>query len=236
MESSVKMLIQFNKQQLTLPINPEELQVSREADNEDINIVGLGKATRKGEPGLRTCTISSFFPNKNSYFYTNVKPKTCVNFINKIWKTDNKNNNVAKIVTTGLPKNLVMYFVVNNFSYNNKAGEEQDIYYELEIKEYVPYGVKLVQTKKKGIKTTRAKSTAVKKVDKQKQKEKKKENRQTQVNKTYKVVRGDCLWNITKKYTGKGSRWRELYNLNKDKIKNPNLIYPNQILTLPLGW
>ena len=27
--------------------------------------------------------------------------------------------------------------------------------------------------------------------------------------------------------------WKEIYELNKDKIKNPNLIYPNQSLTLP---
>ena len=50
---------------------------------------------------------------------------------------------------------------------------------------------------------------------------------------TYTVKSGDCLWNIAKKYLGDGSRYTEIYNLNKDKIKNPNLIYPNQVLTLP---
>lgn len=50
---------------------------------------------------------------------------------------------------------------------------------------------------------------------------------------TYTVKSGDCLWNIAKKQLGDGSRWKEIYNLNKDKIKNPNLIYPNQSLTMP---
>lgn len=51
--------------------------------------------------------------------------------------------------------------------------------------------------------------------------------------KTHTVKKGDCLWNIAKKYLGKGSRYKEIYNLNKDKIKNPNRIYPGQVLTLP---
>ena len=50
---------------------------------------------------------------------------------------------------------------------------------------------------------------------------------------TYTVVKGDCLWNIAKKNLGDGSRWPEIYNLNKDKIKNPNLIYRGQVLTMP---
>ena len=29
------------------------------------------------------------------------------------------------------------------------------------------------------------------------------------------------------------SRWQEIYNLNRDKISNPNLIYPGQVLALP---
>lgn len=50
---------------------------------------------------------------------------------------------------------------------------------------------------------------------------------------TYTVVKGDCLWNIAKKYYKKGSSYTKIYNANKDKIKNPNLIYPGQVLTIP---
>ena len=51
--------------------------------------------------------------------------------------------------------------------------------------------------------------------------------------KTYTVKRGDTLWRIAQKLLGKGGRYMEIFNLNKDKIKNPNLIYPGQVLTLP---
>jgi LysM repeat protein len=50
---------------------------------------------------------------------------------------------------------------------------------------------------------------------------------------TYTVVKGDCLWNIAKSFYGKGSEYTKIYNANKDKISNPNLIYPGQVLTIP---
>jgi len=51
---------------------------------------------------------------------------------------------------------------------------------------------------------------------------------------TYTVVKGDCLWNIAKKFYGSGSKYTTIYNANKSVIGgNPNLIYPGQVLTIP---
>lgn len=51
---------------------------------------------------------------------------------------------------------------------------------------------------------------------------------------TYTVVRGDCLWNIAKRFYGNGSKYTVIYNANKGVIGgNPNLIYPGQVLTIP---
>lgn len=50
---------------------------------------------------------------------------------------------------------------------------------------------------------------------------------------TYTVKSGDCLWTIAQRHLGKGSRYTEIYDLNRDKISNPSLIYPGQVLTMP---
>ncbi len=221
---SVKMAIQFNGKILILPVNPESISIQRTASNEDIDIVGIGKATRKGEAGLINFTIESFFPGANSYFYAGNRPSECIKFINEIWETENINNNVAKIIVTGIPIPIDMYFVIDNFSYDHNAGDEQDIQYKLQIKKYIPYGVKLIETNSTTNTTVRTNSTNV---------ETPKSNTK---DKSYTVKSGDSLFAITKRYTGNGNKWRELYDLNKSKINNPNLIYPNQVLTIPSGW
>jgi nucleoid-associated protein YgaU len=52
---------------------------------------------------------------------------------------------------------------------------------------------------------------------------------------SYTVVKGDCLWNIAKKkeHYGNGFAWPVIYKANRDKIKNPDLIYPKQEFSIP---
>ena len=51
----------------------------------------------------------------------------------------------------------------------------------------------------------------------------------------YTVKKGDFLIKIAgkKDVYGKGEAWKKIYQANRDKIKNPNLIYPGQILQIP---
>ena len=53
------------------------------------------------------------------------------------------------------------------------------------------------------------------------------------VTRTYTVVSGDSLSKIAKKIYGDGSRWKEIFEANRDTIKNPDLIHPGQVLKIP---
>lgn len=48
---------------------------------------------------------------------------------------------------------------------------------------------------------------------------------------TYKVVKGDNLWTIAIRAYGDGYQWVEIAQENK--LANPNLIHPGNVLTLP---
>ncbi len=49
----------------------------------------------------------------------------------------------------------------------------------------------------------------------------------------YTVKSGDSLWAISRKYLGRGARYVEIYKLNKDILKNPDLINIGQVLEIP---
>ncbi|OMH39996.1 LysM peptidoglycan-binding domain-containing protein [Desulfurobacterium indicum] len=53
--------------------------------------------------------------------------------------------------------------------------------------------------------------------------------------KSYRVVRGDTLWGISSKsyIYNDPWQWPLIYRANRDKIKNPHLIFPNQVFTIP---
>lgn len=68
---------------------------------------------------------------------------------------------------------------------------------------------------------------------------------------SYTVVRGDCLWNIAKRFLGSGARYMEIYNANVDVIESTAKahgkssasngatkgwwIWPGEVLTIPGG-
>ena len=47
------------------------------------------------------------------------------------------------------------------------------------------------------------------------------------------VSRGDSLWRISQRALGAGTRYSVLYNANRDRIRNADLIYPGQVFIVP---
>ena len=50
---------------------------------------------------------------------------------------------------------------------------------------------------------------------------------------TYTVAKGDSLSKIAKQLYGDAGKWHQIYDANKDTIKNPDLIHPGQVLKIP---
>lgn len=208
-----------NSDKFMLPVNPESFSFTEKHNNTSVNVNSIGEVNLIGKRGLKEGTISSFFPNQNYNFGNNSgrkKPYIYVNTILK-WKEEGK---PVRLIVGG---NINVQVTIESFKYGEQDGTG-DVYYLLGVKEY--RAVTVTKVKKK--------STSKKKTTKKKTTTKKKrttENKPKQ--KTYTVKKGDCLWNIAKKFYGNGAKYTKIYNANKSKIKNPNLIYPGQVLVIP---
>lgn len=50
---------------------------------------------------------------------------------------------------------------------------------------------------------------------------------------THTVVKGDTLSKIAKQYYGNANRWQPIFEANRHVLKDPDRIYPGQVLTIP---
>lgn len=76
--------------------------------------------------------------------------------------------------------------------------------------------------------------TSTKSKDKKKPAKKvKSSNSKDNAKRTYTVKKGDCLWNIAKKFYGNGSAYTKIYDANTNKIADPHWIYPGQVFVIP---
>ena len=112
---------------------------------------------------------------------------------------------------------------LENYTVTEDATKGPDVTVSITLKQYIDYATKTVTVTKPA--TTESKPTI--------KEEKKRETSSKPTTKSYTVKKGDCLWNIAKKYYGNGAQYTKIYNANKGKIQNPNLIYPGQVLTIP---
>lgn len=49
----------------------------------------------------------------------------------------------------------------------------------------------------------------------------------------YTVKSGDSLSKIAKQYYGDAADWKKIHEANKDKIKDPDMIFPGQKIIIP---
>lgn len=205
------------KQKIRLPVLPESFRVTNGSLNETVDISGLGEIVIKQDRPALGFTFSSFFPAAKypGIEYTPLPtPEKCYNTIND-WKNG---DSPVHLIITGAGINL--YCTIEDFPKEERGGDIGTIYYSMTLKEYREVKIRQIAinatTKKAKITATTAR------VD------------NSAASKTYTVVKGDCLWNIAKKYYGSGAEYTKIYNANKSVIGgNPNLIYPGQVLTIP---
>lgn len=217
MSSKYQIWLTYNgeAEKVRLPVLPEAIKIKDGNSNKSVSIQGLGEVVIKQDPSAVVISFSSFFPAQPfpGVQVENLTPPE--DLIEKIREWKNSNLPIHLIITG---TKINMFCAVESFEYGENGGDVGTLNYSISLKQY-----REVTARQVNIKDYKAsiEDNSNKRIDNRAQE------------KTHTVVKGDCLWNISKKHLGKSERWKEIYNLNKDKIKNPNLIYPGQVLRLP---
>ncbi|MBM7868880.1 LysM repeat protein [Clostridium pascui] len=205
-----------------LPILPEKIEFNESGNNKTYDIINLGEVNSINLPKLTEISFESFFPKYRAPYVGSKQLFEPSFYISKIreWREQNLK---IRLIFIGSPLKVNDLFTIEDFKFYEQAGEVGDVYYSIDLKRYRPHFAKKV------IIVSNDKTNIVKKTIGSRTVEKAK-------SKTHTVINGDTLFHIAKKYLGDGSRWKEIYNLNKDKLKNSepiHPIYPGQILKLP---
>lgn len=211
-----------------LPVAPSKLETKIKGKNKAITLINEGEVNVLKMPGLTEISFEALIPQVSYPFASNYQKASA--YLNKLEKLKASREPFQFIVSRVSPSGK-MFFNSNikvsleDYTISEDAKEGFDLKISIKLKQYKAYGTKTVKIVVKAEQSQKTTPTASVQQERPTESALKK--------KTYTVVKGDCLWNIAKKYLGNGAKYTEIYNLNKDKIKSPNLIDVGQVLTLP---
>lgn len=209
--------------EIRVPWLPEEIDYkSGGAIVATYDIIDRGEVAVPTGSGLATVSWSSLFPGRNRTDKSMLRgywkdPKTYHNILEE-WK---KNGTPLNILVTGYPINMDVFLE----DYSGKAaGGFGDWEYEVTFAE--KRDITITSTK---VETPPAPAP----------------QRPAQETTSYTIKSGDTLWSIAQRFLGSGTKWKEIYDANKDIIEstaksrgfkssdNGRWLFPGVKLTIP---
>lgn len=142
---AIGIFLEYGGRIVQFPVNPEEIELTGESNNNLVEVIQLGEVNELGIRKLKDVSFESFLPaDKNSGGYIQTKnkwwtPKQYIDFIEKI-RTEQK---PARFVVTDTEINLMVS--VESFDFRHQAGNSEDVYFTLGLKEFKNFGAKTVK-------------------------------------------------------------------------------------------
>ena len=219
----------FYMGQLLLPVTPEKLTMKMNGQNKTVNLINEGEINILKSPGLTDIEFECDIPQVKHPYAVYPSGFRGADYYLSIFEQCKVQKMKFQFIVCRKAPNGKNFFSCNikctleDYKITEDAKEGFDLRVKITLKQWRDYGTKTVKIA----------------ISSQKVKAKAAETREIaeapvpKASQSYTVVKGDSLWKIAKKFYGNGSQYTKILNANKDKIKNADLIYPNQVLTIP---
>lgn len=219
---SYSVYFKYGGKKYKLPVNPEEIKRSRQLNIENYQVLGTGQVSVPSYYNLEEFSFEAEFPSQD-YHYMNSGARADADYYEKMFRKAQKNMKPVRFIASNdITDDISVMVLVKSVEAVEKAGEEGDKYLSIKLQEYKAPGKRYVAVQTVTA-TVKQEDTAVAAET----------NPAVTENKTHTVQSGDTLWGIAKKYYGNGSQYTKIVSANPD-IKNPNLIYPGQVFSIPM--
>lgn len=208
---------------IRFPVVPPSIGVNRSNNIDTESVIKLGEVPIFNGTSLKTIELTSFFPNQEYSFcdYTGfMKPYEFSDKIQK-WMYEGK---PLRIIVTDSPTN--MQCLIQQFDTVEQDGT-RDLYFTLNLLEYRPIEVPNLSSSNTSNNSNNTQNTS---------RPSETNNNSSNSQKTHKVVKGDTLYDIAKKYYGNGNLYTKIKEANKTKypsLANSNIIYTSWELMIP---
>lgn len=211
-----------------MPVTPSNVKMKINNQNKTMTLINGEEINILKTAGLTDVSFDLLLP-QGAYPFTNGGTQPAQYYLSLLERLKTDKKPFQWILNRSCPNGEPLFYSnltvsLEDYQITEDAKEGFDLQVTVSLKQYRTYGTKTVTIQPSSEPSKPADATV---------EQPKRESENAPKFSTYTVKSGDCLWNIAKKYLGDGSRYMEIYNLNRDKIKNPNLIYVGQVLSLP---
>lgn len=207
------------------PVTPSKLTVKINSQNKTMNLINEGEVNILKQAGLTDVSFELLLPNVKYPFarykdgFVNAKYFLDILESLKVGKRTFQFKVLRPLPNGNILFDTNMTVSLEEYDIEEDAKDGMDVKVSVKLKQFRGYGTKGVRVVGSSASTQASRPAQ--------------NSPAPTSNQTYTVKSGDCLWNIAKQYYGDGSKYTAIYNANGDKISNPNLIYPGQVLTIP---
>lgn len=195
-------------QELTMPVTPSSYPMGHGRAVERLDMAVTGQIALPGLKGLFQEVLEVMLPARDYPFCTAgavTNPKYYLELLS-LWSDE---ANVCRYIVSGTGINTPV--LLGPLEYGEQDGSN-DVYLKIPLYEYRYLDEVLVEQTQNNSRPTE-------------------NNEQKATADSYTVKKGDTLWDISRRLYGDSSLAYKLATANN--IKNPNLIFPGQVLTLP---